>query len=596
MADDSRAGHARRSGRRLLSGLLAAEVAGWCGKRDRRWLPFGVDFDFLPVATGDALWIVAALGFGLLARLVRVPPLVGFLLAGFALNALGASTTQFLEETADVGVTLLLFTIGLHLNVRVFTKLEVWGVAVAHVALFSIVVFVALLAGVALAVGPLADLEIAGAAALAVALAFSSTVFAAKVLEAQGAQRSRHGRIAMGVLIIQDIVAVVLLAVLDAEKRPTAWALLLLALPLLRRPLLWLMRRCGHGELLLLFAVITALGGAALFELVGLKGDLGALAFGLLLAGNIKSDELSGKIDNFKDLFLAGFFVSVGLTAPIELPSLLLGLSLLLLIPLKLAGFYGLFSAAKLRSRTALQASLELSSFSEFGLIVVATAVAAGIMPDDMLAVVAVAVAASLVIASPLAVNGDDIYVRWRAPLLKWQRKRRLPGDEDLHLEPVAVVVFGLGRLGTAALSSMEAEFPGRVLGVDVEPEVVEAKRAKGHHVVVGDATDPEFWARAKDLLTDLHWVLLAMSSHEANVATVESVRDSGYEGRIIATSRYADDAQELRAQGADTVFDVFSEAGAGFASELERRLRGFETGMMPAVDDIGTAYDEDLR
>ena len=210
-----------------------------------------------------------------------------------------------------------------------------------------------------------------------------------------------------------------------------------------------------------------------------------------------------------------------------------------------------------------------------------AVAVEAGILPPTMLATAAVAVAGSLIIASPFALRGDALYRRWREPLRRWQRTQRLPGDEDLHLHPVEVMVFGLGRLGTAAMATVELEFPGSVLGVDVDPRIVAEKHAQGHYVVTGDATDAEFWSRTENQLGELEWVLLTMSSHEANLTAVERLRDRGFTGRLVATSRYADQALELRAAGANTVFDVYTEAGTGFASDIQRRLNGYETGML---------------
>jgi glutathione-regulated potassium-efflux system ancillary protein KefC len=541
--------------------------------------------DFLAFVPADPLWILTALAFGLLAKSLRIPPLVGFLLAGFVLNALNVESTRFLAEASDLGVTLLLFTIGLHLSMAVFARTEVWGVAVTHVVLFGALLSLLFYAGVLLELGPLAGLGAGGAVTLALALSFSSTVFAAKVLEAQGAELSRHGRVAIGVLIIQDIVAVVFLALVDAEARPSPWAFVLLALPLLRRPLQRAARACGHGELLLLFGILTAAGGAGLFELVGLKGDLGALVAGLLLAGTAKAEELGRAMDGFKDLFLAGFFVSVGLGAPMDPGGLVLGLVVLLALPVKAFGFFGLFSAARLRSRTAWQASLELATYSEFGLIVVASAVATGALPETMLSTAAVAVAASLVIASPIVLRGDSLHERWRDRLDRFERPRRLPGDEDLDLQPVTVMVFGLGRIGSAAMAAVEREFPNAVLGVDVDPGRVTAQRERGHYVVTGDATDPEFWSRTEASLDELDWVLLTMSAHEANMAAVERLRDRGFTGRIVAASRYADEAVELRAIGADAVFDVYTEAGAGFASDLQRRFHGYETGVLDLGD-----------
>lgn len=528
--------------------------------------------DWLSLEPMDPVWIALALVLGMLARRLGMPALVGFLAAGFLLNAIGAVPGPFLLEAADLGVTLLLFTIGLHLSLRMFARPEVWAVGLGHMALSTTALTLLVIAGGALGLAPLVGLDLAGAATLGLALAFSSTVFTVKALEDRGAQRTRHGRIAVGVLIIQDVVAVAYLA-LATGSRPQVWAVALLALPLLRRPMQRLLDHAGHGELLVLFGVACAMGGAAIFEVAGLKADLGALALGLLLAGSGKAHELSAQMDALKDVFLVGFFVTVGLEVPAEGGAFLLGAVLLLLLPLKAVAFLGMFSAARLRARTAWQASLDLATYSEFGLIVVAAAVGVGTLPDTALAVVAVAVGGSLVVSAPIAVRGDVLYERWRQPLRRLQREARLPGDEDLHLRPFDAVVLGLGRIGSPAFAAAERRYPGRVLGVDVSPRVVERHRALGHHAVVGDATDPEFWSRTEGLLQRLDWVLLTMATHEANLAAVERLRTRGYQGRVVATSRYPDQARELRALGVDVVFDVYTEAGAGFAADLDARL-----------------------
>ncbi len=185
--------------------------------------------------------------------------------------------------------------------------------AVTHMALV-----VVLLTGLLLLFGLMgmvlfSGMDLAVAALMAFALSFSSTVFAVKTLEDKGAVASRYGQIAIGVLIMQDIVAVVFLAV-SAGKLPSIWALGVLLLVPLRKPLQSLLSRAGHGELLILMGFVFALGGAALFEMVNLKGDLGALVVGVLLGGHPRSSELARALFGFKELFLIGFFLSSGLT------------------------------------------------------------------------------------------------------------------------------------------------------------------------------------------------------------------------------------------------------------------------------------------
>jgi len=520
----------------------------------------------------DPVWIALAFLAGLLARTISLPPLVGYLVAGFALHELGAQSGPVLQQLADVGVTLLLFTIGLKLSIRDLARPEIWTVGLVQVAAASFAFSAVIWTLVYTRVGPFADLDARAALVLGLALSFSSTVFAVKVLEDRGAEASHHGRLAIGVLVLQDVVAVVVLAA-TAQAWPSAWALLLLLLlparPLLRR----LLRSAGHGELLLLFGVAAALVASALFESTGVKGDVGALVVGMLLAGGSKADELSKTMMGLKDLFLVAFFLSVGMTALPDVSGLLIATALILVLPLKTALYFLLYSRNFVRARTAWQASLDLTNYSEFGLVVVVAALAAGWLPQEWVAILAMTVAVSFALSAPVAERGDTVYRHWRSRLKALERPRRLAGDEDLHVQDVDVVVFGLGRMGSRAYDAVDAQLPGRVLGVELDPSLVLKNASHGRNAVVGDATDPEFWSRAEGLVERLKWVLLTMSSHEANVAAVKQLRERNFRGRIAATSIYPDDARELQQLGVEFAFDVFAEAGAGFATDLASRL-----------------------
>ena len=525
------------------------------------------------LALSDPVWIALAFLVGLLARSLSLPPLVGYIAAGFVLHEIGAQPGPVLQQVAEVGVTLLLFTIGLKLRIRDLARPEVWGVGVAEVLVATVAFSAVTWTLVYTRVGPFADLDSRAALVLGLALSFSSTVFAVKVLEDRGAGSTRHGRLAVGVLVFQDVVAVLILAA-TSQAWPSVWALLLLLLlparPLLRR----LLNRAGHGELLLLFGVAVALVASTLFESTGVKGDVGALVVGMLLAGGSKADELSKSMLGLKDLFLVAFFLSVGMTSLPGGSGLLIASILILVLPLKTALYLFLYSRHFVRARTAWQASLDLTNYSEFGLVVVVAAVAADWLPSEWVAILAVTVAASFALSAPVAERGDALYRRWRSRLKRLERSRRLPGDEDLHLRDVDVVVFGLGRMGSRAYDAVDGLLPGRVLGVDLDPSVTAGNAAQGRTAVVGDATDPEFWSRAEGLIERLQWVLLTMSAHEANVAAVNRLHERGFTGRIAATSSYPDEAQQLRILGVEFAFDVFAEAGTGFASDLASRLR----------------------
>ena len=123
---------------------------------------------------------------------------------------------------------------------------------------------------------------------------------------------SLHGRIAIGILIVQDLAAVLFLAITTGQT-PSYWAILLVAMLFPLQPVLkLLLQRVGRGELLVLYGFLLALGGAEAFEFVGLKGDLGALVVGVLIANHAKAEEMAKIMLGFKDLFLLGFFLSIG--------------------------------------------------------------------------------------------------------------------------------------------------------------------------------------------------------------------------------------------------------------------------------------------
>ena len=228
------------------------------------------------------VWIVGALLLGLAVARIGLPPLVGFLASGFVFAAFGrwsptfgaalVDGTPMLTELAHAGVLLLLFAVGLKLRIKTLLRYEVWGTAISHLLLTGLIgVAVASLGG---------WLSPGLALTLAVSFGFSSTVLAAKVLDGNRELRAVHGRVAIGILIVQDVVAVVMLAFANAET-PSPYAAVLLLLPFARPAIAWLLGRCGHGELLVLFGAALAIGGGAAFASLGLSS---AAAAGAVIA------------------------------------------------------------------------------------------------------------------------------------------------------------------------------------------------------------------------------------------------------------------------------------------------------------------------
>ena len=235
-----------------------------------------MDFQWVAIALGDVSWISLAFVFGFAVRFLGMPPLLGFLATGFLLNQLGFSSGEMLQKLADLGITLLLFTVGLKLNLKLLIRPQIWAVTSIHVTLVVLLFGLLIILLMSLGAPYFDDLDYESALLLAFALSFSSTVFAVKALEDKGNMKSLHGKIAVGILVMQDMAAVIFLVV-SLGKVPSIWALSLLLLIPLRPVFHWLLEQTGHGELLILYGLVLALGGAELFELAGVKDDLGAL-------------------------------------------------------------------------------------------------------------------------------------------------------------------------------------------------------------------------------------------------------------------------------------------------------------------------------
>lgn len=510
-------------------------------------------------------------GFAVLQ--LKLPPLIGFLGAGFLLNGLGYQSTDLLQTASDLGITLLLFSIGLKLRVNQLAIPQVWAVSSLHIVLSS-VLFSSLLILLAYLKLPLfIDLDTNTALLLGFSLSFSSTVFAIKVLESRGEIGSLHGKIAIGILVMQDIFAVIFLTTSSGDI-PSIWALSLLLLPLIRKPLFWLLERAQHGEVLPLFGGFFALiTGYALFDTLGVKGDLGALIVGMLFASHSKAKELAKSLLNFKDFLLIGFFLTIGLNAEISVDAVLVALLLVLILPLKVAIYYWAMTVFRLRARTSLIGSFTLSNYSEFGLILCALAATNQWLSGEWLAVFAIAVSATFIIATPLNEYANELYVKYEKRLLKFELKTRLDMEKEMSLGDTEVLIFGMGRIGAGVYDELIEDGIKNISGVDSSQEVVEQQLLKNRNVILADATDPDFWQRINH--SDVQMVMLAMPKHVQNVFAVKQLKQSGYTGKVTAIAVYRDQQRELEEMGVNSTYNFYEQAGAGFAEHAKDLISG---------------------
>ena len=520
----------------------------------------------------DPLWLAIAFLLGFAVKQIGLPPLVGFLAAGFVLNAFGVEGGETLDQIADFGVLLLLFSIGLKLRIKSLLQPEIWAGTSLHMLITVIVFGLGIFALGLLSFSLFAGLSLVTSFLIAFALSFSSTVFAVKILEEKGEMSTNHGRIAIGILIMQDIFAVIFLT-FSSGNLPSPWALALIALlviPMLLKisPLSAIINKSGHGELLVLLGVLIPFAGAALFKLVGLKPDLGALVLGILLAGHPKAKELSNAMLSFKDLFLVGFFLTIGLSGTPDLEALGISLLLTLVMPIKVALFFLLLTRFKLRARTSTLSSFSLANYSEFGLIVGAAGAANGWLDNEWLVIFAIALSLTFVLASPLNMAAHSLYARWQKRLQRFETKTRLPEDEPIESGNAEVIVLGMGRIGTEVYNVMNEKYEQTVLGIDYSKEKVLHHLSVKRNVVQGDATDSDFWQRVQ-LSPKIRLIILAMANHSTHMQVIQQLKNSSSKITIAALSRYEDEIEELKQAGVQVVFNLYEEAGVGYAEHI---------------------------
>lgn len=521
----------------------------------------------------DIVWVSVAFLLGVLARQIGLPPLVGYLVAGFVLYGAGVEADETLIHLSSMGVTLLLFSIGLKLHLGDLLKPYIWAVAAGHMGA-TVVVGALVIHGLAWFLPALTGAaDWASSLAIAFALSFSSTVFAVKILDEKGEGATLYARVAIGILIMQDIAAVVFIA-LATGKVPSFWALLLLGLLPGRKLLERLMDWAGHSELLVLFGLTLALGGAQVFDWAGVKGDLGAMLLGVLLSRHARASELSRALLSFKDLFLVCFFLSIGLEGIPRPEIFFLALLLLLFVPLKGILFFWLLTHSQLRARTAFLSGLALANYSEFALIVLSIGAAAGLVPKEWVVTSAIVLALSFILAAPLNARAHHLYERYRDRLRRFEARELLAGERAIEVGDARVLILGMGRVGAGAYDALVERGETKLVGIDVDTDTVAAHQQAGRRVLRGSATDADFWSRLRIDGDRVEMVMLALPRQEENLFALGQLRKRGFHGPVAAIAKYADSVEELRKAGTDLVFNLYAEAGSGFANHVRDRIR----------------------
>lgn len=473
-----------------------------------------------PLLATLVIALTLAFALGLAARLLRVPPLLGYLAAGLMV---GPHTPGFVADAgvtsamAEIGVALLLFGVGLHFRPR--DLLAVWRVAVPG-ALAQITIGTALGA----LLGHLAfGLSPGPAAVLGLALAISSTAVATRTLEERGRLGGDAGRLALGWLVMQDLVVVLALVLLPALAAGAASSglgaalartgaelvgfLLVMAVAgrILLPRLLSLVAATGSRELFTLAVVVaalgTAFGSAALF---GVSPALGAFFAGVLLAESPLGHQAAAETAPLQRIFVALFFVSIGMLvdpfAILAAPWLTLGTLLVVLLGTGVAILLLLFGL-RVALPTAAVVAGSMAQIGEFSFVLQELAIGRGILPEGVrgpvlaaatLAIVLTPVSLSVAERFAARVVGGRRYKAWQSRRMGARAFPSLPAGLSGH-----AVIVGYGRVGRVVAQGLVAHgIP--VVAIEADHALAEALRRQGVPVVWGDAAQPEVLAAAR--------------------------------------------------------------------------------------------------
>jgi Kef-type K+ transport system membrane component KefB/Trk K+ transport system NAD-binding subunit len=531
-----------------------------------------------------ALTLLAAAVVGAVGTWLRQPLIVSFIAVGILVGPAGFGLVTQHEQIAllaSIGISLLLFVVGLRLDVQTIRTLGPVAVAtgIGQIVFTSVIGFL-----IAVALG----MDNLTAAYVAVALTFSSTIIIVKLLSDKREIDALHGRIAVGFLIVQDLGVILTMIGITAigGERSADQSLMAHAALILVKGIgflgavavlsVWVLPAttallARSPELLVLAGIAWAVVLAAVAEGLGLSKEVGAFLAGASLASTPYREAIGSRLVTVRDFLLLFFFIDLGARLDLSLLGATLGaatvFSAFVLIgnPMIVMVIMG---AMGYRKRTSFLAGLTVAQISEFSLILGALGLSVGHLGPETMGLITSVGLITIALSTYMIMYSARLY-EWLAPWLG-VFERRVPFREaaaDTGAPPKAdVVVLGLGRYGGGIVRHLLLR-NRRVIGVDFDPEALGRWREEGVPVVYGDASDPELFDHLP--LTDVNWVISTAPDIETSRVLLQHLRGRDFRGKIAVACRTADEGDLLRLDGADVLLRPYADAAEQAADAI---------------------------
>jgi Kef-type K+ transport system membrane component KefB len=518
---------------------------------------------------------------GVLALKLRQPLIISYILTGIVVGpaVLGwASGGSEIKLLSSIGISVLLFVVGLKLDVGLIRSVGPVALATG----LGQIVFTALF-GFLLCLG--LGFAPVKAIYIAVCLTFSSTIIIVKLLSDKREIDSLHGRIAVGFLVVQDIAVILAMILLTSFANAGGGGFVSQALRLLlvgtafvlgtAATMRWVMpplleRLAQNQELLVLFAVVWAVGLAALADSVNFSKEVGAFLGGVSIASTPYREAIASRLTGLRDFLLLFFFIDLGSGLSLSAAGLQLGPALVLSVfvlvgnPLIVVAIMG---AMGYRRRTGFLAGLTVAQISEFSLILAALGLQLGQLREGEVSLITLVGVITIGLSTYMILGSDRLYGWLQAPLRMFERSTPFSEISGSASGPVRadVVLLGLGRFGSAIYRQLQTHRLS-ILGIDFDPQALRLAAAHGLPVQYGDSEDPEFTATLP--LSSATVVVSTLPSLKSNAAIRHGLETAGFQGRFIATAHDEAEVVKLEAIGAQRTLLPFLDA-AERAAEL---------------------------
>lgn len=528
--------------------------------------------------------VIAAVLIGAILNKLKQPLVLSYIFAGLIIGPiLGLVKTEGSTELmTNLGITLLLFLIGLELNIK----------ELKHIGLISVVTGIgqfvfAFLAGNTLAL--YLGFSAIESLFLGIALTFSSTIIVVKILSEKNELYTLHGKIAIGFLIVQDILAIIVLMVLAGinNSGTATSSTLVTILPILKGIFLimfaaisgnyavpYLFRYFAKSqELLFLGSIAWCFFYSILSYYLGFSFEIGAFLAGLSLASSPYSLEISSRIKPLRNFFITVFFVVLGATLgfsfspEILIPSIILAVFVIIFDPLIIIVLMSLFGYKK---RTSFLTGITSAQVSEFSLIIIAIAFGMGYVSKEVVSIVTMTAVLTIVISSYLIIHSHKIYMMISHHLSFFERKDIQNKKINYFNEHNHAIVFGYHRIGTHIIQVLKkSKIPFIVIDYDPDTEDVLSKKNIPH--IYGDASDPEILETIG--ISKAKLVISTVPEYHDNMLIIKKVK-IWKNVRVIVTANQIKEALELYDAGADYVIVPHHLGGEKFETMLEDFLK----------------------